>query len=63
MQLCETTRESDGSVRYYADGRRISRAVMVAIKGDHRLDTFQTVCRKGYTRLYCVATPQRRGAA
>ena len=53
MNLCETTRDADGSVRYYADGRRISRDRMRDLKQGARLDTFQTVRRGGYTRQHC----------
>jgi len=53
MNLCKTTRDADGSVRYYAGGRRISRSRMRDLKQGARLDTFQTVRRSGYTRQYC----------
>ncbi|MFZ3482021.1 hypothetical protein [Sphingomonas sp. 3-13AW] len=59
MNLCETTRNADGRVRYYAASRRITRARMLDIKHSSRLDTFQTLCRGGYTRQLCVATAER----
>lgn len=53
MQLCETI--TPKATRYYLDGKRVSRALIVAIKGDHSLDTFQTVIKRGVTRHYCCA--------
>jgi len=55
MSLCETTRDADGAIRYYADGKRITRDRMREIKHDSRLDTFHTVRRGGLTRQYCCA--------
>lgn len=55
MQICETLNNATGARRYYADGKRISRALLVAIKGDSRLDCFQTVTRGTVTRHYCQA--------
>lgn len=55
MQLCETVNERTGARRYYADGKRISRALIVAIKGDHILDTFETVIRGKTIRHYSCA--------
>lgn len=55
MQLCETINRATNARRYYADGTRISRALIVAIKSDHRLDTFQTVRTRTHTRNFCQA--------
>jgi len=55
MQLCETVNNVTGARRYYADGKRISRALIVAIKGDSRLECFQTITRGAMTRHYSIA--------
>ncbi len=53
MQICETV--TPRGRRYYIDGRRASRALIVAVKGDHVLDTFHTVIRGEVVRHYCHA--------
>lgn len=55
MQLLETTNQKTGTVRYYADGKRISREQMRSIKSCHDLDTFHTVIKRGYIRDYAHA--------
>lgn len=55
MNVVITIRKADGSRRYYLDGRRISRALFVAIKGDHHLDAFSTQFTETHARHRCCA--------
>lgn len=55
VNLCETTRQSEGTTRYYVNGRRVSKERMREIKRDHALDTFQTVCKGDFIRQHCCA--------
>jgi hypothetical protein len=50
MSLCEVT--TPRCHRYYLNGVRVSRAVVVALKGDHDLDTLHTVIDGDTTRHY-----------
>lgn len=52
MTLTETLTEATGTRRYFLDGKRISRAMVVALKGDHDQDSFRTIFSKGVTRQF-----------
>ena len=50
MQIWTTISKPNGVRRYYLDGRRIKRALFVAIKADHYFDCLITTDTAKYTR-------------
>lgn len=55
MSLRETFNIVTGELRYFVNGKRVTRVTMNAIKATRRLDTFQTSTAGNLTRQFCEA--------